>query len=331
MIFHTRDGGAMDSVCRAREIAAEMTRIYRPRDVAFIRPGFARGIDYYSQDGLVLVLNNVIQGYHKFSGRFPDILRPRLYSEKLSALKFLAHIKVPESGNKLMTECFLPSEARSYVSIPEIVWSSNTAILPPNSALPAGDYYIKTNHGSGRCRRIRYPLPTDNRAALELMASHWLARGYGEKSGEWWYNVFQRRLLIERSVTMRNPSAVISFYVFRGQICLIVVEQKFLDGTNRALSSMYDKSFQPILNEKADVVSVSDVNISVEMRRRAILAAEVIGRNFAAVRVDILPGDNEELYLNELTLTPKSGRPPSTPGLDEKMGSIWGACDFMEY
>ena len=139
---------------RARDLASELANRYRPRDPALTRPGFSRGIDYYKFDALVQVLAVVLAVYRNTAGRYPDLLNPKLYSEKVSALKFLAPLKVPESGNKLLTASFLTPEARSTIRIPEVVWHSAEPILPMNGAMEDGDYYLKTNHGSGRCRRI---------------------------------------------------------------------------------------------------------------------------------------------------------------------------------
>lgn len=313
----------------ARELAAEITLRYRPRDPALMRPGHARGIDYYKPEGLVVVLAIALATYRKYANHLPELLKPRLYSEKLTALKFLAHLRVPETGNKLLTGRFITPEARALLRVPEVVWHSAEPVLPPNGMVPDGDYYLKTNHGSGRCRRIRYPLSADARMALEAMAGRWMSRSYGALAGEWWYNVFARRLMLERAVTRRNPSAVILFYVFHGNVGLISMEEKYLDGTDRNRVSLFDRSFRPLQRQKPGVEPIRDFTISDALIGRAITAAEAIGQPFDAVRVDIIPGDDGELYLNEITFTNKSGLPPNTPGLDEELGDMWGACSFI--
>ena len=318
--------GEMD---RARDLASELANRYRPRDPALTRPGFSRGIDYYKFDALVQVLAVVLAVYRNTAGRYPDLLNPKLYSEKVSALKFLAPLKVPESGNKLLTASFLTPEARSTIRIPEVVWHSAEPILPMNGAMEDGDYYLKTTHGSGRCRRICFPLSAGERAKLEAMATHWLSRGYGLLAGEWWYNVFPRRLLLERAVTRRNPSAAVLYYVFRGRVAVIACEEKYLDGTDRNRVNLYDPSFQPLRDQKPGTEPVRDLTLSGATRDRAVAAAESIGRQFDAVRVDFIPGDDEQLFLNEITFASKSGLPPSTPGLDEELGRLWGACSFI--
>lgn len=312
----------------AREIAAEIRARYRPRDPAHT-PGFARGIDMYRPEHLVLVIDRILADYHEKTGRYPNLLAPELYSEKVNALKLLAPIKVPETGNKLLTGAFLTAKARELLKVPEVVWHSRVASLPPNGAIPDGEYYLKSNHGSDRCRRIRYPLDAAERAQLENMAAGWLKRAHGARTGEWWYNIFERRLLLERCVTRRNPSAVMLFYVFRGVVRSISIDEKLLDGTGRTRCSLFDRDFRLLPEQPEDDGPVRDFTISDEMKANALAAAESIGRNFDAVRVDIIPGDEGELYLNEITLTSNAGIPLRSPDRDRALGEMWGPCTFI--
>ena len=313
----------------ANDIAAEIRRRYRPRDPSLRKPGHARGIDTYTDDQLPKIITNILLIYRSKGTRFPNLLKPELYSEKLSALKLLAWLPVPESGNKLLTQRFRPPEMASMVKVPRILWQSPEPRLPPNGSLPDGEYYLKSNHGSGWCKRIRFPLAPETRAALEQEAAHWLTLSYNMGLGEWWYNVFRREIFIEECVTRRNPSAVMLFYVFRGRTGIISIDEKLMDGTNRTRVSLYDPSFNLLQNQPDSVGRVEGFDVSDELKSRARTVAEAIGKSHEALRVDLLPSESGELYLNEITVCSNSGFPLSRRDREVAMGEMWGPCSFI--
>lgn len=314
----------------AENVAAVMLERYKPRHPGLCGNGYARGIDFYAHSDLIKVIANILIVFERQSGLYPNLLAPELYSEKLNALKFLQRIKIPDSGNKLLTDRFITPEARTLVRVPEILWRSRTAILPPDDAVPAGEYFLKSNHGSGYCRRIRYPLNPQTRLRLEALAARWLESGYGLSLGEWWYNVFEKAIFIERCVTQRNPSAAVLVYTFRGRIGLISVDEKLMDGTDRTRVTLYDPSFRVLADQIPGSEPVTDFHLSRETRRRIIAAGEAIGRRFEAVRVDVIPGDDGELYLNEITLSSNAGLPLKSRQRDFNMGQMWGHCAFLD-
>jgi len=147
--------------------------------------GWLRGIDVYERQELIATLHRVLATYWKATGRFPDLVNPRLYSEKVTRAKFLASFKVPESGNKFLTASFLPPGLEDLVSLPEIVWRGNQPTLPADDSLPPGEYFLKASHGSRMVRRIRYPLESGLRRELESVSQRWLSRSFKLDQGEW--------------------------------------------------------------------------------------------------------------------------------------------------
>ena len=279
----------------ARELAAEIRRRYRPRDPALSRPGHARGVDAYSEADLERVITTIFAYYRKVAGRYPDLLQPRLYSEKINALKLFAYFKVPESGNKLATASFLTPDAAAILRMPEVAWHSPQAGLPANDAVPPGEYYLKSSHGSGQCLRIRYPLSPESRETLDAQSARWLVTRYGLETGEWWYGAFRPQLLLERCVTRRDPSAAILYFLFRGEVHSIYVDEKLLDGTHRARASLYDPEFRLLPEAAGNSEPIGAFSISDGMKERALAAVRSIGRTFEAVRVDLIAGDAEDL------------------------------------
>ena len=88
------------------------------------RTGYLRGIDFYKGPKLVLTFAFATRGYRKFHGVYPNVVRPVVFSEKLFKSIFFAEMKVPESGNKLLTSSFIPADLKSSLGVPKIVWHS---------------------------------------------------------------------------------------------------------------------------------------------------------------------------------------------------------------
>ena len=102
--------------------------------------GYRRGIDFYSASALVRVLGAAGAGFRKAQGRWPNILDPQSFSDKIFWSKFFRPMKVPETGNKLKTDAFIPDEVRPIISCPEIVWHSRTPKVPRAGEVEPGDY-----------------------------------------------------------------------------------------------------------------------------------------------------------------------------------------------
>jgi len=283
--------------------------------------GCLRGIDFYSRAELLDSITNVLLAYRRASGRYPDLISPRLSTEKVNHAKFFSPIKIPESGNKLLTATFLPPSLRSTISVPEIVWDADAPTLPDNESLPAGDYYLKASHGSTMLRRIRFPLAPAERQELEATCREWLNQPYGLALGEWWYNTFAKRILIERSVAALSPSIAFLFYVIRGEVEMICVYAKPIEAGQRSRNLRMDGRFRPMAIQNSDCEVLEEFHLSEANRQRCLEVARKIGRQFRYVRIDLLIGDDERIYLNEVTLTPGAGVPLEDKDLDLHLGT----------
>lgn len=287
--------------------------------------GYRRGIDHYSRQDLLAAVQNVLASYRRDCGRYPDLARPRLYSEKVSHAKFFAPIKVPESGNKLLTGSFLPPALAGQVSLPEVVWHHDQPRLPANDRLAPGEYYLKASHGSDMVQRIRYPLEAGQRQALEAIGQRWLSRPFGLGEGEWWYNAFPRRLLIERSISSRIPSLSLLFYVIGGEVALITVFAKALQPGQPNRRQLLDGRFVPLPLPAQDPEEkrLADFELSEPLQCRCLAVARAVAAPFHSVRVDLMVGDDGRIYLNEVTLSPNNGLPFVGRDLDLQLGQLW--------
>lgn len=325
------DDELSDVWSNAQKTASEMYSRFPPMGPLERPEGYARGIDYYNQSDLTKVIANICLAYKKKSGRYPDLINPLFYTEKLNSMKLLAWMKIPESGNKLLTAKFIPPKAPTYLKTPQVIWRSAQAVMPRNEAVPSGTYFLKTNHGSGYVKRVQFPLSSDSRMTLDLLGSRWLRASYGHRLGEWWYNVFEKALFLERAVTRRHPSIVVLLFVFRGTVRLISIEEKPFDGTGDTRINILDPSFNLLPDQSDGTERVLDFDLTEDTKQKLVAAAEAVGRQFEAVRVDLIPGDDGYIYLNEVTFSSDAGLPFNNKDRDLRLGRYWGDCTFLKH
>lgn len=285
--------------------------------------GYMRGIDFYGREQLIQVVENILAWY-RFAGCGPlNLIEPRSFSEKLNNAKLFAAMKVPETGNKSLTSTFIPDHLEGTVRYPEVVWRSPIPELPGNDQVPPGLYYLKTTHGSGWVRRIEYPLSRTEKADLEREFAGFLLSDYGYELGEWWYNTFDRELMIEKAVSKSDPSTVLLFYVIGGEVGRISVDQKPLKRGAATKVLVYDGDFNLSAVQRPEAERLRDFDLSDDLKKKTLEAAREIGKQFACVRVDLMVGDDGEIYLNELTHMSSSGRPLDDRKLDYELGQKW--------
>ncbi len=277
-----------------------------------------RGIDRYSPSQLRKCLVRSFWKFKKVHGVYPNLVDPLRFNEKIVWFKFFAEIKVPETGNKLLTESFIPEECKAVIRCPEILWHSTSSTLPANEYLMPGSYYLKSNHGSRMSRKIHYPLSRDDRTELEQLAAYWLNKVYGFKRGEWWYDEFQKEIFIEKSISEDDPSVTWCFFVFRTVNPFTAVVTKKPSGTE---TIWLDESGTPLAiqknPEKLDGFELPENYLTIQQ-----LALEV-GRAHAFVRVDFLLGPKDEIFLGEMTFSPGNGHIKRPATVDKALGELW--------
>ena len=311
------------SKMRARKL---VELVARAPDGPFSRrppQGYRRGIDYYDREQLVEVVANILAWYRLSGGESLNLLEPRSLSEKLNHAKLFAAMKVPETGNKSLTATFIPDHLKDMVRYPEIVWRSHIPVLPDGNEIAPGIYYLKTNHGSGWVRRIEYPLTQMEKEDLEREFAGFLHSDYGDELGEWWYNEFDHELIMEKAVSLSDPSTVLLFLVIAGEIGSISVDQKSLKkgGVTKVLRCDGDFNVREV--QRPDAERLSDFDLSADLKKKTLEVARKIGEQFACVRVDLMVGDDGEIYLNELTQMSNSGRALYDRQLDRELGEKW--------
>jgi hypothetical protein len=264
--------------------------------------GYLRGIDFYKGWRLIPALASAMCVYRRHHGAYPNLLKPRNFDEKLFKSKFFAEIKIPESGNKLLTSRFIPDNLKTEVGVAKTIWHSPIAKLPRNDEIMPGNYFLKASHGAGMFQKIRYPLKEDEFICLEKTCEKWLENKFGLSTGEWWYNTFQKEILIEEQVGAENNSISWHFYTFDGVIGHITAHRKSASDFIGEYT-LFDEDFEIMAGYKAPR-PVKDIFLTQDTKNQLRRYASLIGGQFRFVRVDFLVDNNQKIYLGELTFCP---------------------------
>lgn len=305
-----------------REASVQLRQLREGADSPWrrqVQPGRMRGIDHYSPIQLTWVLAHAMRRYKAKFGRYPNLVQPVMFNDKVMWLKFFGELKVPESGNKLATETFIPPGLRTRLRCPPLVWQNSVARLPANNEIAPGVYYLKASHGSGMFSRVKYPLDDAMRVALESQAAVWLTRRHGWDSGEWWYSVFTPQLLLDLSVTGDNDSISWNFYVLNGQVAMVGMFLKTSEGQEH--STWLDPEFRA-LPWQSTLPAVPAYVIGPQQQEMLAMARE-IARPFSAVRIDFFHGEDNQIYLGELTFSPGNAMSRRPPEVDTLLSAAW--------
>jgi hypothetical protein len=157
---------------------------------------------------------------------------------------------------------------------------------------------------------------------LEKTCEKWLEHKFGLARGEWWYNTFQKEILIEEQVGTENDPISWHFYTFDGVIGHIMAHRKFEDGSPSELS-LFDENFEILASPKAPR-PVKDLCLTQDTKNQLRRYASLIGSQFRFVRVDFLVDDNQKIYLGELSFCPLNAHNMFLNGeLQSYLGSLW--------
>ncbi len=284
------------------------------------RSGFLRGIDFYHPDELIKIMTNDFKVFQNKFGEFPNILDPKFLGEKLVYSKYFRQFKVPQSGNKLKTPYFIPSELMTTFRTADVLWKSNTPSLPPAGFLEHGEYYFKSNTGSGRYLLLKFPLNYAQTELAKSKATEWLHSTYGLAIGEWWYNTFESAILIEEKINTHWSSVSINVFCVRGVVKAYLLHQKDPGDQKWLFNSDWTQiNFRDEISEKMPSEYLPDD----ESKNKIVRYSLLIGKNISFARFDYLVSSDLELFLLEVTFSPNGGYSSLPMDLQYEIGEMW--------
>lgn len=257
--------------------------------------------------------------FRRSLGYWPRLRNPRTYNEKILYRKLYDHDpRMPRLIDKVEVKEFVASRLGPEWIIPTF-YAGPT--LPPlgerNWPLP---YVIKPNHRSGAVIFVRRPEEIDW-PRIETECARWMAQPpYGQDLHEWGYRDIKPQILIEEFI---GDNGVLPpdyrFYVFAGRAEFINIDIERETGRKR---NFYDRSWK--MQDVRNNVPMADKDIPVPPNLdRMIEAAEILGRDWSFVRVDLYEGRDHPKF-GEMTFYPGSGmrrfRPPEW---DFIFGRLW--------
>ena len=283
--------------------------------------GYLRGLDTLGAD-FENGLWRSCKTYLKFHGSLPNLIAPSSFTEKQLLFKFFAPIPIIATSDKLGSRAYSRGLTDAQLSKPKVIWRSKTANLPQNDAIPAGRYWLKSNHSSGTNMAINFPLDTETKKGLETIAEGWLRKIHNRRLSLWWYEMFDKVIYLEEDLSEAEGHSADDwkFFVFKGKVALF---QHDKDRFGDHVQTIYrrDGSF---IDRELYFKSGQPIPIPDQMSQM-IKVAEHIGASFDFMRVDLFL-HNDAIYLGEIGLVPNGcSMRIRSPVIDHLLGASWSA------
>ena len=168
-------------------------------------------------------------------------------------------------------------------------------------------------------KKIQYPISNQQRAVLESICHQWLTYPYGIETGEWWYNSFEKEILIEKNVSPDDASIAWGFFVFSGEIGFVIMVKK-TDTTTEI--NWLDKYFAMLPYQTSEYARVGDYQLPSNIEYAKSLCRQ-IGQSFNFVRIDLLMDADENYYLGEMTFSPGNAMMVRPAEMEVILGNLW--------
>jgi hypothetical protein len=265
----------------------------------------------------ILEVAAAMRAYRRGFGRFPNLLFPRTFNEKLTRGKLVWRSPLmPLFVDKFLAKEFMAEKFGADLITPNLYagdW------LPPreerNWPLP---YVIKTNHGSGTNIFVRSEADLDC-DAIEAKLRKWLAWTYGQTVGEWAYSQVPRKVLVEPFIG--DPSTTpleYKFHTYGGRVRLISMTVDRY-GDHQALVYDRDWNVAPMQFGKARPLAPTPPPADLE---RMIDIADQFGRRLPICRIDFYHVDGRARF-GEVTVYSGSGSTPMYPAEYDRIIGDW--------
>lgn len=258
------------------------------------------------------------------NGRRLDLKNPKTLTDKIQYRKIY-------DNNPLLAICSDKVLAKDYVAerigseyvIPTL-WHGKS--LPPRAQRNwARPYILKANHMSGGNTFIR-PDDQVDWDAVEALADRWMKTSYRPDLFERHYDQIDRQLLVEPLIGEGCFLNDYKFHVFHGKVKFIAAYSGRGDDPRAYITSpeweaMDCRDYTPWPDTPPPPPS---------SLKQMVEIAEILGRDFCYVRVDLYENDGAPLF-GEMTFMPGSGYRGFKPhSYDEHFGSFWDVSQMRQ-
>ncbi|MEZ2307484.1 ATP-grasp fold amidoligase family protein [Paraburkholderia sp. RCC_158] len=259
--------------------------------------------------------------HHKEIGRYPNLLRPTTFNEKILQKSLRPDPWFAELTDKLTVREYVARKLGEEHVIP-LLAAPDIFTREVFDALP-NSFVMKANHGSTYVEVVR-DKSTRSFEQLSQLANHWLTLDFYKIAREKHYREIKPRIFFER-LLLDNSGQIPADYklhCFGGRsgkplIYILVISDRFGADTR---GDIYDTDWNH-LDMAIGAYKPSPKPAPRPENLDAILAAATtLCGDFDYVRVDLYAPDNQ-IYFGELTFTPGAGVLPFTP---DRIDYEWG-------
>jgi hypothetical protein len=258
--------------------------------------------------------------YRLIIGRWPDLDRPRTFTEKVQARKL--RDRDPFYGvvvDKAAAKDFIRQRVGEEHVIPT-VWVGTDLSQADWTNMPY-PVVVKPTHASG-LGRFLYSKTDADAFLMENPAPAWLAVNHARFNREWAYSRVKPQIIIERMLLFGGAVPWdYRIFTFGGRVSHICLDIRKGGAAYAATYSadwrklpFYDPDYLPLY--PGDVERPANLETMVEV-------AEKLAAGFDFVRVDLY-SDGNQVYVGELTLYPGGGFERfDPPEYDRIVGDKW--------
>jgi hypothetical protein len=255
--------------------------------------------------------------YFRVHRGFVNFDLPVTFTEKIQARKIAVidprHVRL---SDKIEVKSFVSERVGTEIVTPTL-WSGTELPVIPSSQW-GSQFVVKANHASGWNAIIGNVNLADWHKVV-ARARRWVNLPWDPFLHEHWYNVIDRKILVEPMIGSGAPLNDYKFFVFDGKVAIVQVDTDRFTAHKR---SFYDTDWvkQPIgfkfpLDER-DVAPPRHLDRMIEI-------AEALGDGFDFVRVDLYDLPDGPRF-GEMTFSPESGFGRFSPStVDAELGGLW--------
>ncbi|WP_345815114.1 ATP-grasp fold amidoligase family protein [Paraburkholderia sp. PREW-6R] len=267
--------------------------------------------------------------HHKYIGRYPNLIRPTTFNEKILRRSLRPDPRYVRLTDKLTVRDYIADKIGEKHLIP-LIAAPQEFTRSVFDALP-DSFVMKANHGSSFVKVVRDKSRTTFNE-LKLLADQWLSTDFYTIVRERHYREIEPRIFFEKLLLDKSGQIPADFKIhcFGGRhgrpvMYLLVISDRFGSHTH---GDVYDVDWNRL-----------DIAIGYYKRsekpaprpahlKKVLDTAGVLCKDFDYVRVDLYAPD-DEIYFGELTFTPGAGVLPFTPdSIDFEWGKLLSGTHY---
>jgi len=260
--------------------------------------------------------------HHKCIGRYPNLLRPATFNEKILQRNLRPDPRYIDLADKLKVRDYIAAKIGEQYLVP-LLAAPDELTREVFDSLPDA-FVMKANHGSNFVEVVRDKSKTSFER-LRMLAEQWLATDFYNIARERHYRMIEPRIFFEHLLLDQYGQipADLKVHCFGGRpgrpiIYILVIADRFGD----CHGDVYDADWNH-LDIAIGPYKRSAAPSPPPQNLQAVLDVAVrLAEDFDYVRIDLYAPDNE-IYFGELTFTPGAGVLPFTPdSVDYEWGKL---------